>query len=545
MRKNSVLLRSGTALLFILIAAGPAVAAGGSEASEASAVNINAAGQLPIVDETYTLTVAAIIPPNIVDISTNTATQWVEERTNVHIEWQTLQWGGEGRNKANLMLSSGADLPDIFLGNQVVRGVDYSYGSQGLLIPLNDYIDNESVHIKALYEKYPLTKSQMKTADGNIYSIGSMSLIRQNRTYAKAWYNENFMRTLGMGIPTTTDGFLELLRKAKRIDVNGNGDPNDEIPFTGEKGEIAQIFLMNAFVYIDGRRINVDKNGKLWTPIITDEFKEGLKYQHQLYAEGLWDPESFVQDSPQLKQLVMGESTRPVIISIHNKNRFMDAGFKDYNAWFNNYPPLEGPDGHRTAAFNPFSMVPGWGAITSECDEPLIAWRWFDFLATEEAQWRIYQGEEGKDFEYPSKGELSFYGTPANLIETVFMWAEQEQNRAWLWMYPRQAYEFRTVDDGDEYNEAGRLYRQSLKYWEHVPDENLVLPVLAMTDDEQAEYNDIRTEILSYHNESWIKFITGDLDVDRDWDDYVQTIIKMGGERMIEIAQNVYDRQYK
>ena len=35
------------------------------------------------------------------------------------------------------------------------------------------------------------------------------------------------------------------------------------------------------------------------------------------------------------------------------------------------------------------------------------------------------------------------------------MWAEQEQNRAWLWLYPRQGYEFRTVDDGDPYNEAG------------------------------------------------------------------------------------------
>ena len=229
-------------------------------------------------------------------------------------------------------------------GNQIVRGVDFAYGSQGLLVPLNDYIENESVHIKKLYEQIPLTASQMTMPDGNIYSIGSMSLIRQNRPYAKAWYNEQFMETLGMAIPDTTDGFLELLRKAKVTDVNGNGDPNDEIPFTGEKGEIPQLFTMNAFVYVDWRRINVDESGKLWSPIVSEQFRDGLRYQHQLYAEGLWDREQFVQDAQQMKQLVMGgDASRPVIISQHIKNNFIDAGHATYNDWFNNYPPLQGP----------------------------------------------------------------------------------------------------------------------------------------------------------------------------------------------------------
>ena len=91
---------------------------------------------------------------------------------------------------------------------------------------------------------------------------------------------------------------------------------------------------------------------------------------------------------------------------------------------------------------------------------------------------------------------------------------------------------------------SGRLYRQSLKYWEHVPDENLVLPVLNMTEDETDEYQALRTEILAYHNESWVKFITGDLDVDADWDEYVGTLERMGLERTLEIAQKVFDRQY-
>ena len=121
MLQRRVLRGSGVVLLISLLAgAQAAFASGEEEGAAASAVMINGVGQLPIVDEPYTLTVAAIIPPNIVDISTNTATQWAQEQTNVNIEWQTLQWGGEGRNKANLMLASGADLPDIFLDRKSV-----------------------------------------------------------------------------------------------------------------------------------------------------------------------------------------------------------------------------------------------------------------------------------------------------------------------------------------------------------------------------------------------------------------------------------------
>ena len=78
-----------------------------------------------------------------------------------------------------------------------------------------------------------------------------------------------------------------------------------------------------------------------------------------------------------------------------------------------------------------------------------------------------------------------------------------------------------------------------------MPDEKLVLPVLNMTEDENDEYQALRTEIMAYHNESWVKFITGDLDVAADWDEYVATLERMGLNRMLEIAQTVYDRQYR
>ena len=66
-----------------------------------------------------------------------------------------------------------------------------------------------------------------------------------------------------------------------------------------------------------------------------------------------------------------------------------------------------------------------------------------------------------------------------------------------------------------------------------------------MLSDEQEEYNNLRTEIMAYQDESWTKFVTGDLSVDSDWDEYVETIEGMGLARMLEIAQTVYDRQYR
>ena len=79
--------------------------------------------------------------------------------------------------------------------------------------------------------------------------------------------------------------------------LNGNGDPNDEIPMIGAidtYGAKIDTYLMCAFIYDDGQnRLMINDDGQVIAVFTQPEFKEGLKYLAGLYSENLIYPDSF------------------------------------------------------------------------------------------------------------------------------------------------------------------------------------------------------------------------------------------------------------
>lgn len=55
----------------------------------------------------------------------------------------------------------------------------------------------------------------------------------------------------------------------------------------------------------------------------------------------------------------------------------------------------------------------------------------------------------------------------------------------------------------------------------------------------------LKTTINDYINESIVRFITGNKDIDKDWDTYVSQLDKIGLKRYLQILQENYDTQYK
>ena len=52
----------------------------------------------------------------------------------------------------------------------------------------------------------------------------------------------------------------------------------------------------------------------------------------------------------------------------------------------------------------------------------------------------------------------------------------------------------------------------------------------------------IRDSITTYLKQARAQFITGELDLDKDWDTYVNTLNQMNLGRLLEIEQAAYDR---
>lgn len=66
-------------------------------------------------------------------------------------------------------------------------------------------------------------------------------------------------------------------------------------------------------------------------------------------------------------------------------------------------------------------------------------------------------------------------------------------------------------------------------------------PTLFLTVEEQTEISGLNSDLKTYVNQMEAKFITGAEPL-TGWDNYVATVKKMGGERMVEINQAAYDR---
>lgn len=155
----------------------------------------------------------------------------LEEQTGIDISWETYPQSAWPEKKSLLIASN--DLPDAFFGNGVLTSDEVvKYGSEGILIPLEDYITEENTpNLWKIFQEYPEYKSAITAPDGHIYSLMSFEDGYMVTTNNPIYINKAWLEAVGMDAPTTTEEFREVLRAFKEQDPNGNGQA-DEIPFS-------------------------------------------------------------------------------------------------------------------------------------------------------------------------------------------------------------------------------------------------------------------------------------------------------------------------
>ena len=223
-------------------------------AAPAGGVAVAPAGEFPIVSEP--ITIKAFICGNtaVKDYVDNEYTRWLENLTNIKLDMD-IPPVADAQQKLNLMLASG-DLPEVIIGCNIRLDQQQILANQGLLLPLNDYIDKYGVEFKKVYEAYPQIEDLITMLDGKIYGLPHVNDCYHCSMAQKMWVYQPWLDKLGLEVPTTTEEFYQMLKAFKEQDPNGNGEA-DEIPLSGTTftngGWHSPIdeFLMNSFIYND------------------------------------------------------------------------------------------------------------------------------------------------------------------------------------------------------------------------------------------------------------------------------------------------------
>lgn len=351
------------------------------------------------------------------DFNEMEAFKMAEEATNVHIDWIYIEDGST--EKVNALLT--ADLPDAFLGvlseSQIASSMDSFMDISGLL---ETYAPHVVSDYKGMKEN---GLEQLTWPDGSIRSLmTSMETSYQNDPNGILVINKAWLDQLGMDVPTTTEELYEVLCAFRDNDMNGNGDPNDEIPLELCENNWAAHFWNMANPWgiaqvgsDDASHWYKIEDGKVNPTLDTDAYRSFLEYMHKLAEEGLVDKEGFTETNDQyyakLKSGVVGM----------------------YSAW----TPQSNMSAEEAENWVPVRVVQaqdditpvkgGWAgknmatktgfAITSECENPERLLEWWDYLSSStEIKYTMAYGPQGGYWDIDDDGSV-YQVTPDGLTE--------------------------------------------------------------------------------------------------------------------------------
>ena len=234
----------------------------------------------------------------------------LEEQTNVHVNWRAIQsdqWG----DKITLEMSNPKTLPE-FVFNAGFSDTDLlRYAKQGAIIAVEDYIDQYMPNLQKVFEQAPEYRTMCTDENGHIWALPWIEQLGYEKTAIQTvgnmpFINVAWLEDLGLEMPTTVDEFKAVLIAFRdnadklKADFNIEGDIIPMSCIIGSGNEDCRI-LTNGFGEgygdpDDGRHIVVDNDGKVICSALTEGWKKGVMWLHDLYAEGLIDKEAFNQE---------------------------------------------------------------------------------------------------------------------------------------------------------------------------------------------------------------------------------------------------------
>lgn len=234
----------------------------------------------------------------------------LEEQTNVHVEWKTIQsdqWG----EKIALEMANVKTLPD-FVFNAGFSDTDLlKYAKQGVIINLEEYIDKYMPNLCKVFEQAPEYKAMCTDENGHIWALPWIEQLGYEKTAIQtidymSFINTSWLEYLNLKMPENVDEFKAVLIafRDNAADLKAHfGIEGDIIPisFIMNAGGEDPMVLINGFGegYGDpdkGRHIAVTDNKEVICTATQEGFKKGLAWMHELYVEGLIDPEAFTHE---------------------------------------------------------------------------------------------------------------------------------------------------------------------------------------------------------------------------------------------------------
>ena len=451
--------------------------------------------------------------PDNLDVLLKNANKIIEKKVGAKLDIQYLGWGDYAQ-KMNVIISSGENYDIAFANNYVINA------QKGAYADLTELYKKEG---KDLYKALDPAYIKGNTVNGKIYAVPVAANVASSQNFA---FNGPLLEKYGIDVSNVTDyASLEPVLKAiKEKDPNGNGEA-DEIPLYLANGALSQL-LPYYGIGFDGNT-NATYNGEQMEYYPTSEkYKEFLKMARGLSEEGLinnyvlgtWD-----------EQAALG-TTQDVLGSLLQWGAYLSVGAEKDEDW-PTVVPFEN------------TMVPSLGiqfgglVLTDKCEHPELILQWADYFYSTEGSDLGWLGVDGESYQRNDDGTYTWLTDGAWGADM----AEIRDNATLFGDKPWPGLSSKFFDEGQTNPEEKYLYGQREIVKEHFTER---FPKLSYTEDELKRKATYEADINPYISQYEAQVISGEVDLDSTWDEYVATLNNMGLQDLISINQAAVSRFY-
>lgn len=502
----------------------PGNATNAPNGTEASAPPANTSDQygdtgglaLPLVDKPTKLT--WMIVSDNTKLNTSLIATEIKKRTGIEIDFQAYP-SGTYKDKLKVILASG-NLPDLFHGLPIADVNEM--GSQGIVAPINEYLD-QLPNFKKLYtEENPWVMNSYSDNNGNMYHwpiYGVNRDVNHGFLYRKDVFDAN-----NIPLWTNTDEFYAAVKQLKEIYP-------DSFPISSKTKE----YIFRDWGYgwgVTGADYPIfyDEADKTWKLSFTDpRFKDMLDFMKKLYNEGLLDPE-FLTDTSASWTSKMTTADRSFVTFdwIGNLDTFANQVKADNPTYDLRYGNPVGP----TNMIRSLPKVSTFGLAVTKNDKSEAALKLLDYLSSPSGAELVMLGVKGVSFEVGADGSITY----PELADAAKVDIKLLEEKYGLWlegMYLR-ADERSVYFD---YTEREQEAQDSMQ------DKRTPLdPVLKFTDEENASKADYYGAIYQSGVEFATKYVLDKNAGDAQWDAWLAQAEKLGQSKYVEIFNNAQAR---
>jgi putative aldouronate transport system substrate-binding protein len=470
---------------------------------------------LPIVTQPLTLTYWAPMSTNVAASMKSFGEMGcyteLEKRTGIHLDFQHPPLLQE-QDQFNLLVASGK-YPDVveFDWLHSYAGGPAKAIKDGVIIRLNDPIDQYAPNLKKVLTDHPEWRKQMVTDEGDIYCFPFIRSDPLLLTFIGPVIRADWLDKLSLKVPTTLDEWHTMLKAFKDQNANGKGDT---LPFSPWLSSIpggwgmwyaAGGFLRHAFVGAWGIPMGFYQvNGTVMFGALQPEFQDFTQTMRGWFGEGLIDPDFPSTDQGGFDQKVTsGRLGSMVTLGGNGIGKYLglvkDPTFKLVGA---PYPVLKAGDkailGQRDDAYAGTGSV----AITTANKHVAETIKEIDYGYSDAGHLLFNFGIEGVSYTMESGNPLY---TPEVMRNPQGLPPAQAMSR-----YIRGNFNGPFLQDVrylEQYYE-NQVQKDALKTWLEPSDERQMPPVTP-TQDESKKFASIMTDVNSKYQEVFTRVVTG------------------------------------